>query len=269
MLYICIPTYNENATIGVLLWRIRKVFQSYSREYEILVYDDGSTDETRETLKPYADVTPLTVIGEKSRRGYGHAIEKLAREVSRRTKYPRRDAMIVMQADFTDQPEQLPEIVKRFEGGADIVVAERGDGVAPVPVRRLRKLAPLALKFLVPVTGIDDPFSSYRLFRISLLRELIKSVGEKPLLASDGWAANVELLMHTVPLARRLENVVLPPRYDLRMRESRIRPFADAMAMYRFGRSAGGRSIVAPAVAAPSASVATAPSARTRQQATS
>lgn len=246
MLYICVPTYNENATIGVLLWRIRKVFQTYSREYEILVYDDGSTDETRETLKPYADVTPLTVIGDKTRKGYGHAIEKLAREVSRRTRYPRRDAMIVMQADFTDQPEQLPELVKRFEGGADIVIAERGQGDAPVAVRRLRQLAPWALRFFVPISGVNDPFSSYRLLRISLLRELFKSIGEKPLLTSDGWAANVELLMHTVPLARRLENVELPQRYDVRMRESRIKPFADAMALYRFGRTARGRSIVGP-----------------------
>src|SRR3954453_21649052 len=40
VLYICIPTYNEAETVGVLLWRIRKVFQEYSREYEVLVFDD-------------------------------------------------------------------------------------------------------------------------------------------------------------------------------------------------------------------------------------
>jgi len=50
VLYICIPAYNEAQTVGVLLWRIRKVFQEYSREYEILVFDDGSTDDTAETL---------------------------------------------------------------------------------------------------------------------------------------------------------------------------------------------------------------------------
>ena len=42
MLYICIPVYNEAPTIGLLLWRIRKVFQEYSREYESLVHDGGS-----------------------------------------------------------------------------------------------------------------------------------------------------------------------------------------------------------------------------------
>ena len=112
MIYICIPSYNEGTTIGVLLWRIRKVFQSYSREYEILVYDDASTDGTGEILAPYADVAPLTVIRGEKRNGYAHALDALAREASRRTKYPRRDAMIVMQADFTDQPELLPELIK-------------------------------------------------------------------------------------------------------------------------------------------------------------
>ena len=69
MLHICIPAYNEAQTIGVLLWRIRTVFQSYSREYEVLVYNDGSTDATAETIEPYAKVLPLTVLGGTERRG--------------------------------------------------------------------------------------------------------------------------------------------------------------------------------------------------------
>ena len=177
MLYICIPSYNEGPTVGVLLWRIRKVFQTYSREYEIIVYDDGSTDETRERLAPYAEIAPLTVLRSESTKGYAHAIDKLCREVSRKTRYPRRDAMILMQGDFTDQPEHIPEIVKRFEGGADIVIVEREMDKAPQVVRRLKSLAQLALRFFVKVDGSTDPFNGYRLYRISLLRELIKSLG--------------------------------------------------------------------------------------------
>jgi glycosyltransferase involved in cell wall biosynthesis len=222
------------------------VFQGYSREYEILVYDDASTDGTREVLEPYAEVAPLTVIKGETRKGYGAALEILAREASRRTRYPRRDGMIVMQGDFTDPPESLPELIKRFEGGADIVLAERANTDEPAVVRRLRKLAPWALRFSVPVQGIADPYSSFRLYRISLLRDLIKSSGEKALVTSDGWAANVELLMATLPLARRVETALLTPRYDLRVRESRVRPFAEAMQLFRFGRSARGRRLVLP-----------------------
>ena len=87
MLYICIPAYNEAQTVGVLLWRIRKVFQEYSREYEILVFNDGSTDATAETLEPYSKVLPLTVLGGTERVGYGRALDALCRAVSARTQY--------------------------------------------------------------------------------------------------------------------------------------------------------------------------------------
>jgi glycosyltransferase involved in cell wall biosynthesis len=269
LIYICIPSYNEGTTIGVLLWRIRKVFQSYSREYEILVYDDASTDGTGEILAPYADVAPLTVIRGEKRNGYAHALDALAREASRRTKYPRRDAMIVMQADFTDQPELLPELIKRFEGGADIVIGERAAGNEPLSVRRLRKLAPWAIRFSLGANELTDPFGSFRLFRISLIREILKSDSNKRLAHTDGWAANLELLLATLPLARRAERVELASRYDLRVRESRIKPFADAMALYRFGRAARGKRLTLPAQPATSENVTQQRSARARERATS
>lgn len=248
MLYICIPTYNEGPTVGVLLWRIRRVFQDYSREYEIIVYDDGSTDGTRETVAPYAEVIPLTVMRGEERKGFGFALDKLVREVSRRTRYARRDGLIVMQADFTDQPEHIPELVKRFEGGADIVAASQQVAEAPAPVRRLRQFANLIHRAGLPRTGEADPFTTFRLYRISVLRELLKTLGDKPLVASDGWAANMELLLKASRFARRTETVNLAPRYDVRTRETRIRPFSDALNLYRFSRQA--RLLAAPAAPA-------------------
>lgn len=260
MIYICIPSFNEGTTIGVLLWRIRKVFQSYSREYEILVYDDGSTDGTGEVLAPYADIAPLTVIRGESRMGYAHALDALAREASRRTKYPRRDAMVVMQGDFTDQPELLPDLVKRFEGGVDIVIGERAIKGQPGAIKKLRSLSAWAMRLSAgPATGLTDPFASYRLYRISLIRELLKTDAAQPLVKTDGWAANLELLLATLPLARRVERVEVSSRYDLRVRESRIRPFADAMALYRFGRTMRGKRISVPSQPAPAEPNAAAP----------
>ncbi len=245
MIYICIPTYNESPTIGVLLWRIRRVFQDYSREYEIIVYDDASTDSTLETLKPYADVIPLTILRGETRQGFGFALEKLCREVSRRTRYARRDAAIVMQADFTDQPESIPELVKRFEGGADIVAARQQIEEAPAAVRKLRRLAGWIHRSEIPKSAGADPFTTFRLYRISVLRELLKSLGDKPLITTSGWAANMELLVRSTRFARRIENVDLAPRYDLRTRETRVRPLADAYNLLRFSRRA--RLMSAPA----------------------
>ena len=248
VLYVCIPAYNEAPTIGVLLWRIRKTFQGFSREYEIVVCDDGSTDATAETLQPYGEVLPLTVVRHERREGYARAVDALCRAASARTRHPRRDAIVLMQADFTDQPEHIPELVKRFEGGADIVVGERAGGpAAPVPVRRLRRVAPWMIRPFVSVPGVADPFGSFRLIRVSVLRDLIKASGDELIVAGEGWAANVDLLLRTTPLARRVETVELEPRYDVRPRETRVRPFADAMALYRFGVAARRRRPAAPA----------------------
>ena len=242
MLHICIPAFNEAQTIGVLLWRIRTVFQSYSREYEVVVYNDGSTDATAETIEPYGKVLPLAVLGSPQRRGYAAALDALCRDVSSRTRYPRRDALVVMQGDFTDQPEYLPELVKRFEGGADVIVAERpADRIQPQPARLLRRFAPWVTRPFVNVPGITDPFGSYRLYRLTVVRDLLKEAGESPIVRSDGWAANVELLMNAARVARRMETVAVDPRYDLRARPTRIRPLADLLTLYRFGRSARGR----------------------------
>lgn len=242
MLHICIPAYNEAQTIGVLLWRIRTVFQSYSREYEVVVYNDGSTDATAETLEPYMKVLPLTILGGPEHRGYSAALDALARSVSTRTRYPRRDAMVVMQADFTDQPEYLPELIKRFEGGADVVVAERPlQGLTPPPARLLRRVAPWVTRPFVSVPGISDPFGSYRLYRITVVRDVLKEAGDGPIVTREGWAANVELLVKAARVARRVETVAVDPRYDLRERATRVRPLNDLVTLYRYGWSARGR----------------------------
>ena len=244
MLYFCIPAYNEAPTIGLLLWRLRKVFQEQPREYEVLVYDDGSTDATADTLAPYHKVMPLTVLG-GAKVGYAAAVDALCREASRRTRYPRRDAVVLLQADFTDQPENLPELIKRFDGGADLVIAERpADSVKdPAPVRSLRRLAPWVVRPFVSVAGVRDPFATLRLFRVSVIRDLIKERGDAPLLEGEGWSANADLLLRAAPHARRVETVELAPRYDVRERPSRIRPWADAMTLFRFARGARGRSV--------------------------
>lgn len=247
MLYICVPAYNEAPTIGLLLWRIRKVLEEHPREYELIVLDDGSTDATADTLKPYQEVLPLTLLRHERCLGYAAALDTLARTAVKRTRYPRRDAMILLQGDFTDQPEHIPELVKRFEGGADIVIGERPPSSrVPSPVRRLRLLAPWVVRPFLKVAGVSDPFGTYRLFRIAVLRDLVRECSDLPVVQWSGWAANVELLVKARRFARRVETVTLDSRYDLRPRASRVRPLAAALDLYRFGWAQRTRRTITP-----------------------
>ena len=242
MLFVCIPVRDEAPTIGLVLWRVRTMFAEFPREYELIVFNDGSRDATAEVLAPYSEALPLTVLGGPEHVGYARAIDTLFRTALGRCRYPRRDAVILMQGDFTDQPEHIPELVKRFEGGADIVVGEPAvDESVPKPVRQLHRVGKWLASRFAKVPGVSNPLGSYRLFRVTVVRDAVRAAGDKPILEGDGWGANVDLLLGMAPHARRVESISLKPRYDLRPRSSRIRPWHDALRLYRFGRASKAR----------------------------
>jgi glycosyltransferase involved in cell wall biosynthesis len=234
MLYICIPSFNEAPTIGPLLWKIRKTFQEFPREYELLVADDGSNDATTEILEPYTRTLPLTVVTHGERRGYASSVEELLRLAVDRTDRPRRDAAIVMHADFSHRPEYLPEIVKRLESGADIVVTQATGSDDPRRSARLvRKYARWLLRG-IQVSGVRDIVSGFGAYRLVSLKQAFKAQ-EGPLLTTDGWAARAELLGRVSQHARRLETIDSEERSNLRQRDSRIDPWPLAKSLWRDG----------------------------------
>ena len=224
MIYVCIPAHNEERTIGVLLWKIRKVMREFGRDYEVLVLDDASTDETAKVLDRYRRVLPLRVLKEEHRAGYPSAVQRLLWEALDRTSYPKRDAAVLLQADFSESPDYIVPLLKALEGGADIVagVVEQNGLPAPRAVRVARRMAPWVLGRAYGGAPVSDPLSGFRAYRLIVLKKALAEFRGGPFLETDGWASNVELLGLVAPYARRIAEAPLTLRYDVAARPSRL-----------------------------------------------
>lgn len=233
MIYVCVPVHNEAKTAGLVLWKVRQVFTAFQREYQLLVCDDASTDETRDVLRRYDRVLPMTVVSHRERAGYARSIEELLRLALQRTDRPKRDCAITLAADFVYSPEAMGEMVKRIESGADLVAAEEvaTAGFHPRALRWVRQWTPRLLR----VKGVRDTVSGFLALRLITLRQALRQDGDRPrsLLQTDGWCANAELLARLVPHARRVETVPVTGRYDLRQRPSRLRAWQTLVDAWR------------------------------------
>ncbi len=227
MIYICIPARNEAATVGVLLWKIRKVLGDFGRDYRVVVLDDASADGTHDVLERYETSLPLTILRADEPLGYAGAVSRLLAHVAGVAPYPKRDCAVVLQADFTEHPESIVALVKVLEGGADIVSGspERGGPACPRGVRFVRWAAPRAMGRTYRGAPVSEPVVGLRAYRVIVLKKALRELPEgAPLVRSDGWAANVELLAVLSPYARRIAEVPTRIRYDLHQRRSRFRP---------------------------------------------
>jgi dolichol-phosphate mannosyltransferase len=223
--------------VGLLLWKIRQVFSGFPREYHLLVADDGSTDATAQVLEPYARVLPLTLVRHESRQGYAATVEELLRLALERTDRPKRDSAILMHADFAHGPSVIPDLVRRLESGADVVVAQSAlSGEASLGRRLVRRLGPLLLRGRVRVPGVSDLLSGFIAFRLITLRHAFRA-GEGRVLKAEGWSANAELIARAAQVARRVETITAVERHDLRRRPSRVQPWQTAVALWRSRRA--------------------------------
>jgi hypothetical protein len=203
MIYVCVAAQNDVSTAGLVLWKVRQVFEEFSREYRLLVADDCSTDGTADALEPYTRALPMTLISWDTPRGYAASIEALIKKALELTDRPKRDCLITLPADFSISPAILPELIKRTESGADVVVGEATHSTLPAIHRFVRRSAPWLLKPGVRLSGFRDVLSGVYAFRLVTLRACIRAGGES-LLDTDGKCADAELLARAASVARQI-----------------------------------------------------------------
>jgi hypothetical protein len=245
LIYICIPTHNEQQTVGVVLWKLRQVLTDYPRDYQLLVADDGSTDKTAAVLEPYTRVLPLTVIRSEKQLGTAAATEMLLREAVRRSEYPKRDVIVTLQADFSEEPDDIVALIKRMEAGADVAIGNKVSVTKPTRSRIwARKLATFFARGQKWPEGLTTPFESYRAYRLYAIKNAMEERKGRRLLCHAGWAGQAELLKAVMPHARRVDVVDVDDRLDRMQRPRRERPFAAAFEVRSMAKGAEPASLV-------------------------
>lgn len=119
-LSLVIPAYNEAENIPLLLGRLAEDMASFD-DVEIVVVDDGSSDDTRDALRRSLNAHPELRFVSLSR-NFGHQIA-LRAGMEQTTG----DCVICMDADLQHPPELIGDMVRQWQAGADIVNCIRED----------------------------------------------------------------------------------------------------------------------------------------------
>lgn len=201
-LSLVIPARNEAASIGATLDVFAPRLAREGIDYEIVVVDDGSTDDTAGAIRAYAERDPRVVlVRNNGKNGFGRAVALGLDHFSG-------DAVLIVMADASDDPEDAVRYYHVLAGGADCAFGSRwirGAEVVDYPwfKRAVNRMANLYIRLLFGLryNDITNAFKGYR-------REVIE--GCKPLL-SPHFNLTVEIPLKAIVRGYRYE--VIPIRW--------------------------------------------------------
>ncbi len=119
-LSVVVPVYDEEETLPELLDRLGAVLDRVDGgPHEVVVVDDGSGDGTPELLAEAVEADPR-IRAVRLSRNFGHQAALTAG-----LDHAGGDAVVIMDGDLQDAPEEIPRFVKKHREGYDVVYARR------------------------------------------------------------------------------------------------------------------------------------------------
>ena len=143
---IVTPTFNEEQNIKKLCLEISKEISKTNYDYEHIVIDNSSTDNTIKILKELSKKSKnLKVIINK--KNFGHI-----RSPMHGMFQASGDVVILMMSDFQDPIELITQYIKEWENGSKVVMAQKDSSDENFLIHRIKNIA---YKFINKIS--DDP----------------------------------------------------------------------------------------------------------------
>ncbi|MBU1017092.1 glycosyltransferase family 2 protein [Patescibacteria group bacterium] len=200
MISVVVPVFNEEKNVALLYTELTAVLEGIKIPYEIICVDDGSTDNTFQTLSVLNEKDDkLKVI--KFRRNFGQTAA-----LSAGFDYAKGDIVVSIDADLENRPENIKELLRKINDGYDIVCGWRykrwGGGLKN---RFLRRVPSEIANYLVrKITKLDlhDTGCTLRAYKKYVVKD-IKLYGDMhrfiPAIASLNGAKIAEIKVDYQP----------------------------------------------------------------------
>jgi len=196
------PAYNEASCIGRSVAEAHRQFEAVSRDYEIIVVDDGSKDDTRRILEGLLDKN-LKMVGYDRNQGKGHALKLGLYRATGQFAF-------LIDSDSEIHTEQLLSYVQALES-ADFVIGSKRHPLSNVRTPAMRMFLSLGFNVLERLlTGVraTDTQAGLKAARSEALYKVL------PLLSVKRYAFDAELLAVASLFDFRI--VEMPVNIDLR-----------------------------------------------------
>lgn len=224
---IGIPAYNEAEVLPKLLDSIMHLRARVGSSLDVLVVNDGSTDNTENFLSDYVRQNPWAAyVSHEKNLGLGEAVKTLFFNVLNR--YSEGDVLVTLDGDNTHRPEIIPEMVRTLKDeGLDLVIASRFvTGGKEIGLSLSRKLysraAGVLLKLFFPIPYVRDYSCGYRAYELGYLKRAI-AIYNGEIITSSGFECMAEILARFSKIGVSVREYPLELHYELKEGRSKMR----------------------------------------------
>lgn len=147
-LSLVIPVYNEQDNLPLLFDALHQVMPSLGKDWEVILVDDGSRDNSLSILKEYAEKDPAHVRVVSFRRNFGQTAA-----IAAGLDYSQGDTIILLDADMQNDPADIPMLLEKLDEGYDLVSGWRKQRKDNAITRNLPSM--MANKLISWVTGVE------------------------------------------------------------------------------------------------------------------